>query len=76
MSLRVMKRGAPDGGVGRLRWQSEPPNGPVAVTGMDVVHFENGRIHSLYVFLDPKGALTSVHNKGDGMNLRARFYRA
>ncbi|MDH2384470.1 nuclear transport factor 2 family protein [Bradyrhizobium sp. CER78] len=40
-------------GVGRLRWQAGPPNGPVAVTGMDVAHFENGRIHSLYVFLEP-----------------------
>lgn len=43
-------------GIGRLRWQSGPPNGPVAVTGMDVAHFEEGRIHSLYVFLDPMGA--------------------
>jgi hypothetical protein len=40
-------------GVGRLRWQAGPPNGPVAVTGTDVAHFERGRIHSLYVFLDP-----------------------
>jgi ketosteroid isomerase-like protein len=40
-------------GIGRLRWQSGPPNGPVAVSGTDVAHFENGRIHSLYVFLDP-----------------------
>ena len=43
-------------GIGRLRWQSGPPNGPAAVTGMDVAHFEKGRIHSLYVFLDPTGA--------------------
>jgi len=43
-------------GVGRLRWQSGPPNGPVAVTGTDVAHFEKGRIRSLYVFLDPNGA--------------------
>ena len=42
-------------GIGRLRWQSGPPNGPVAVTGTDVAHFESGRIHSLYVFLDPSG---------------------
>jgi SnoaL-like domain len=41
--------------VGRLRWQSGPPNGPVAVTGTDVAHFESGRIHSLYVFLDAIG---------------------
>lgn len=43
-------------GIGRLRWQSGPPEGPVAVTGMDVAHFEGSLIHSLYVFLDPIGA--------------------
>jgi hypothetical protein len=43
-------------GIGRLRWQAGPPNGPVAVTGMDVAHFEGDRIHSLYVFLDPPAA--------------------
>jgi hypothetical protein len=42
-------------GVGRLRWQSGPPNGPVAVTGTDVVRFEGGRIQTLHVFLDPSG---------------------
>lgn len=40
-------------GIGRLRWSSGPPDGPAAVTGMDVAHFMDGRIHSLYVFLDP-----------------------
>jgi SnoaL-like domain len=43
-------------GIGRLRWQAGPPNGPVAVTGTDVAHFEGDRIHSLYVFLDPPAA--------------------
>lgn len=43
-------------GIGRLRWQSGPPNGPVAVTGTDVAHFHGDLIHSLYVFLDPAGA--------------------
>jgi hypothetical protein len=42
-------------GVGRLRWQSGPPNGPVAVTGTDVARVEGGRIQNLYVFLDPSG---------------------
>jgi hypothetical protein len=42
--------------VGRLKWRSGPPDGPAAVTGMDIAHFEGGRIHSLYVFLDPPGA--------------------
>jgi hypothetical protein len=40
-------------GIGRLRWQAGPPNGPVAVNGMDVAHFQDGRIHSLYVFIEP-----------------------
>lgn len=42
-------------GLGRLRWQSGPPNGPVAVTGTDVARFERGRIQTLHVFLDPSG---------------------
>jgi hypothetical protein len=42
--------------IGRLRWRSGPPDGPVAVTGMDIAHFEHGRIHSIYVFLEPAGA--------------------
>ena len=42
--------------IGRLRWRSGSPNGPAAVTGTDVAHFEGGRIHSLYVFLDPPAA--------------------
>ena len=40
-------------GVGRLRWSAGPPGGPVAVTGMDIAHFQEGRIHSLFVFIDP-----------------------
>jgi hypothetical protein len=43
-------------GVGRLRWQSGPPNGPVAVTGTDVARFEGGLIQTLHVFIDPTGA--------------------
>jgi hypothetical protein len=43
-------------GVGRLRWQAGPPNGPAAVTGTDVARFEGGRIQTLHVFLDPAGA--------------------
>ena len=43
-------------GIGRLRWQSGPPNGPVAVTGMDVARFEGGLIQTLHVFIDPTGA--------------------
>ena len=43
-------------GMGRLRWQSGPPNGPVAVTGTDVARIDGGRIQTLHVFLDPPGA--------------------
>lgn len=40
-------------GVGRLNWHAGPPDGPVAVTGTDIAHFEGGLIRSLHVFLDP-----------------------
>ena len=43
-------------GLGRLRWQSGPPDGPAAVTGMDVARIEGGRIQTIHVFLDPTGA--------------------
>jgi SnoaL-like protein len=42
-------------GVGRLRWSSGRPGQAPAATGMDVAHFQGGRIRSLFVFLDPKG---------------------
>jgi hypothetical protein len=41
--------------VGRLKWRSGPPDGPPIVTGMDIAHFEGNLIHSLFVFLEPKG---------------------
>ena len=40
-------------GAARLFWRAGPPDGPVAVTGIDVAHIENGRIKLLYVFVDP-----------------------
>ena len=39
--------------VGRLFWRAGPPDGPVAVTGTDIAHIEDGRIKLLYVFVDP-----------------------
>lgn len=36
--------------IGRLRWQAGPPNGPVAIDGMDIVRFQDGRIHSLRLY--------------------------
>ena len=43
-------------GVGRLLWSAGPPNAPPAFTGMDIAHFNDGRIQALYVFLDPAAA--------------------
>jgi hypothetical protein len=40
-------------GTARLFWRAGPADGPVAVTGTDVAHIENGRIKLLYVFVDP-----------------------
>lgn len=40
---------------GRLRWLAGPPNGPAAVNGMDVARFQDGRIRSLHVFIEPTG---------------------
>jgi hypothetical protein len=40
-------------GAARLFWRAGPSGGPVAVTGTDVAHIENGRIKLLYVFVDP-----------------------
>ncbi len=40
-------------GIGRLRWQAGPPNGPVAVSGMDIARIQDGRIHSIHVFIEP-----------------------
>ena len=42
-------------GIGVLKWRSGPRGGPAAVNGMDVAHFQGGRIHSLFVFIDLPG---------------------
>jgi hypothetical protein len=41
--------------VGRLSWRLGPAGSSPAVTGMDIAQFKDGRIRSLYVFLDNKG---------------------
>jgi hypothetical protein len=43
-------------GAGRLFWRLGPPAGPPAVSGMDLAQISEGRIQSLFVFLDPAGA--------------------
>ncbi len=42
--------------VGRMSWGVGPVGGPDVVTGTDVALFKDGRIQSLYVFLDKSGA--------------------
>lgn len=38
--------------IGRLIWGVGPTDEAPVATGMDIAHFENGKIKSLYVFLD------------------------
>lgn len=38
--------------IGRLIWGAGPKGQSHVATGMDIAHFENGKIKSLYVFLD------------------------
>jgi hypothetical protein len=38
--------------LGRLIWGAGPEGQPPVATGMDIACFENGKIASLYVFLD------------------------
>jgi hypothetical protein len=38
--------------IGRLIWGAGPSVEAPVATGMDIAHFENGKIKSLYVFLD------------------------
>lgn len=43
-------------GLGTLRWQAGPTDGPVAVTGADVARVVEGRIEQLWVLLNPPPA--------------------
>jgi hypothetical protein len=38
--------------LGRLIWGAGPEGQAPVATGMDIAHFENGKIKALYVFLD------------------------
>ena len=38
--------------MGRLMWGAGPKGQPPVATGMDIAFFEEGKIKSLYVFLD------------------------
>jgi SnoaL-like protein len=39
--------------LGRLRWQMGPEGAPAVVSGMDVAVFANGKIGTLYTFIEP-----------------------
>jgi hypothetical protein len=39
-------------GLGRLFWQSGPAGAPAVLSGMDVAVFANGKIRTLYTFID------------------------
>lgn len=50
--------------MGRLIWGAGPEGQPPVATGMDMAHFDNGRIASLYVFLDSQAAKDDqAHNQ-------------
>ncbi|KQP74791.1 hypothetical protein ASF41_16255 [Methylobacterium sp. Leaf111] len=57
-TFRFMPAGVAVGhhGLGSLRWQAGPDNGPVAVTGSDVAEIVDGRISRLWVLLNPPEA--------------------
>ena len=40
--------------VGRLFWRLGPAGSPPVVNGMDIAQFKDGRIQSVYVFLNDK----------------------
>ena len=39
-------------GMGKLLWRGHLPDGTTVVTGTDIAQIEEGRIHSLHVFVD------------------------
>jgi hypothetical protein len=42
--------------LGRLRWQSGPAGAPPVLSGMDVAIFANGKIRTLYTFIETPSA--------------------
>jgi hypothetical protein len=45
--------------LGRLRWQAGPAGAPPVLSGMDVAVFADGRIRTLYTFIDTPAAAGS-----------------
>jgi hypothetical protein len=50
--FHILKPATVNNDMGRLYWGVGPADGPTAGTGMDIALFKEGRIQSLYVFLD------------------------
>ena len=50
-------------GLGRLRWQSGPPDGPAAVTGTDVARIEGGESKPFTSFSIPPAPEPPAHPK-------------
>lgn len=48
----VLKPTVINNDLGRAVWGAGPKGEAPVATGMDIVHFEDGKIKSLYVFLD------------------------
>jgi hypothetical protein len=42
--------------LGRLRWHSGPGGVPPVLSGMDIAVFANGKIRTLYTFIEPPAA--------------------
>jgi len=38
--------------LGRLRWRTGPAGGPAVLSGMDIAVFANGKIRTLYTFIE------------------------
>ena len=54
--------------LGRLRWQMGPAAAPPVMTGMDVAVFANGKIRTLYTFIET--AATAEPSRASGANER------
>ena len=52
--------------LGRLTWRLGPAGTPAVATGMDVAVFRNGRIQSLYVFLEEPADRSSRTESAEG----------
>jgi len=42
--------------LGRVRWKSGPVGAPPILSGMDIAVFADGRIRTLYTFIEPSAA--------------------